>query len=141
MNELDREAIRGSLMSRAGNAPDASAVAEATLNIYHQISALLAPIIGVRGLGAIFSRSLHLTSKAFPWLLIAGDNGDNAALLAIFKDRLAGSETNDAIEASYALLVTFTELMSAMIGESLTRLLLRPVWALPSQKIDQETKS
>ena len=128
-------------MSRAGNARDASAVAEATLNIYHQISALLAPIIGVRGLDALFSRSLHLTSKAFPWLVIAGDNTDKAALLAILKARLAGSETNDAIEASYALFVTFTELLSALIGESLTRLLLSPVWALPSQKNDQETKS
>lgn len=140
-SELYREAIRRSLISRAGKIPDASVVAETTLNIWQQVSALLTPIIGTRGVDALFSRSLHLTSKAFPWLAIEGDNGDNTALLLFFKARLAGSGTNDAIEASCALFVTFIELLSALIGDSLTRRLLRPVWKFQSQKTEPETKS
>ena len=138
---LYREAIRAALMCRAGNAPDASMVAEATLNIWHQITAWLAPVIGARGVEVLFSRSLHLTSSAFPWLVNAGDHGDNAALLAGLRACLTGSAANVATEASYTLLVTFTELLSTLIGESLTERLLRPVWALPSPTSAQETES
>jgi len=142
-SELYREAIRRALMCRAGTPPDASVVAEATLNIWQQMVAWLAPVIGARGVEVLFSRSLHLMSSAFPWLVIAGDHGNNVALLASLKARLADSETNDAIEASYTLLVTFTELLSTLIGESLTERLLRPVWAHPppTSTSAQETES
>ena len=106
-SDLHREAIRRTLAHRAGDTPDASAVAEATLIIWHQMAARLAPVIGARGVDVLFSRSLHLTSNVFPWLAISGINGDSVALLASLKTRLAGSETDTAAEASYALLTTF----------------------------------
>ena len=135
------EAIRRVLISRAGTAPDAGMVAEATLNIWRQMAAWLAPIIGIRGVEVLFSRALQLTSRAFPCLVITGDQGDSAALLASLKANLAASATNDAMEAGHALLVTFTELLSTLIGESLTRRLLSPVWAFPSPISEQETES
>ena len=122
--DLRRDAIRATLTQRAGGDPDASAIAEATLNTWHQVAARLAPVIGARGVDVLFSRSLHLTSSAFPWLAITGDHGDSAALLASLKARLAGRETDAATEASHALLVTFTELLATLIGESLTERLL-----------------
>ena len=140
-SELYREAIRGALMDRAGNAPDASVVAEATLNIWHQMAACLAPVIGARGVDVLFHRSLHLTSKAFPSFVIVGEHGDNAALLASLKARLAGSQSSDALALSLALMVSFTELLSILIGESLTQRLLRPVWALPPPTSNQEIGS
>lgn len=139
--DLYREAIRKALMGRSGNAPDASVVAKATLHVWHQMAVGLTPVIGTRGVNVLFSRSLHLTSKAFPSLVIAGDHADNAAMLDSLKARLAGSETKEAIEASCALIVTFTELLSTMIGQSLTEKLLRPVWGLPSPTSDQEIDS
>ena len=84
-DDLHREAIRGTLAQRAGEAPDASAVAEATLSTWRQVAVRLAPVIGARGVDVLFSRSLHLTSKAFPWLAMVGDHGDGAALLAGLK--------------------------------------------------------
>jgi hypothetical protein len=140
-SDLYRETIRKALMGRAGNAPDASVVAKVTLDIWHQMAVGLAPVIGTRGVNVLFSRSLHLTGKAFPSLVIAGDHGDNAAMLGSLKSRLAGGKTKDAMEASCALMVTFTDLLSTMIGQSLTEKLLRPVWALPSPTSDQEIDS
>lgn len=140
-SELNREAIRDALMCRAGNGPDANAIAEATIEIWHQVADQLIPVIGAGGFDVLFNRSLHLTCTAFPWLTILGDKRDRTALLANIKARLAGGETNHAIEASYTLLVTFTELLSTLIGESLTQRLLNPVWALPSPTSAQETKS
>jgi len=140
-SQLEREAIREALMFRAGKHLNASVVAEATLNIWQQMVARLTPLIGERGVEVLFNRSLHLTSSTFPWLNLAGDHGDNAALIANLKAHLAGSRTNDAIEASSALLVTFTELLSTLIGAALTERLLNPVWALPAPTSVQETES
>jgi hypothetical protein len=139
--KLFREAIRRTLANLAGSAADASAVAEATLSTWHEMAARLAPVIGVQGVDVLFKRSLHLTSTTFPWLAIAGDRGDSAALLASLKTRLAGREKDVAAEASHTLLVTFTELLAALIGESLTERLLGPVWAPPSPASEQETTS
>jgi hypothetical protein len=140
-SKMDREAIRRALMDRAGNTPDENKVGEAILNIWQQMVTWLAPVIGVRGVYVLFSRSLHLTNSTFPGLAVNGDHVDNDTLLLSLKERLSDCEKDDAIEASYVLLVTFTELLSTLIGESLTEQLLRPVWAPPPPTIDQETES
>jgi len=140
-SELRREAIRRTLARRAGGTPDASSVAKATLGIWHQVSARLAPVIGARGVDALFSRSLQLTSAAFPWLAIIGENMESADLLANIETRLAWREPETALEVSYTLLVTFTELMATLIGESLTGRLLDPVWVPPSPASEKEAGS
>jgi hypothetical protein len=99
----------------------------------------LAPVIGAQGVDVLFSRSLHLTSAAFPWLATAGDRGGSTAQLASLKARLAGRELDISAEASCALLVTFTELLATLIGESLTGRLLGPIWAPQSPASEQET--
>jgi hypothetical protein len=134
------EEIRKLLISRAGTTPDAGMVAEATLNILRQMAAWLAPVIGGRGVDVILRRALQLTSRAFPCLVIAGDQGDSAVLLANLKANLAASATNDAMEAGHALLVSFTELLSTLVGESLTKRLLSPVLAFPAPISEQETE-
>jgi hypothetical protein len=96
-------------------------------------------VIGTRGVDILFSRSLHVTSKTFPCLAIAGNYGDSAAPLASVKARIETCELTVATEASYFLLVTFTELLAALIGESLTERLLDPVLAPPP--LEQEIKS
>jgi hypothetical protein len=136
---MDREAIRRTLAQGAGEAPDASAIAEATLNTWRQVTDRLAPVIGARGVDALFSRSLHVTSKTFPWLAMAENNGNSAALLTSLKVRLAGQETAAAAEASVALLVNFTELLATLIGASLTERLLASVWLPPSPESERET--
>ncbi len=136
---MDREAIRRTLAQGAGEAPDASAIAEATLNTWRQVADRLAPVIGARGVDALFSRSLHVTSKTFPWLAMAENNGNSAALLTSLKVRLAGQETAAAAEASVALLVNFTELLATLIGASLTERLLASVWLPPSPESERET--
>lgn len=139
--ELYGEAIRKILVSGAGKTPDARQVAETTLNIWQQMATWLAPVIGVRGVDVLFSRALYLTSKTFPQLMIAEDQQrDNAALLENLKVCLVGSATGDALAASYSLLVTFTELLSTLIGKSLTEQLLRPVWTTALPTPEEETE-
>jgi len=139
-NDFYSELIRKELISRAGTAPDVGMVAEATLNIWHQMATWLAPVIGARGVDALFSRALQLTSRDFPCLVITGNEEDRAVLLANLKANLTASANNDAMEAGHALLVTFTKLLSTLIGESLTKRLLSPVLAFPTPISQQETE-
>lgn len=136
-----RETIRRTLTYHAGDSPDASAVAAAIVSIWQQVAALLEPVIGDRGVDVLFRRSLHLAHVDFPWLAIAGgESKESAEFLASLKERLAGCETEVAAEASYVLLVTFTELLITLIGESLAARLLGPVW-LPPPPASQEISS
>ena len=140
-SESHRESIRSTLILRTVEVSDASAVAEATVSTWLQMSSLLTPVIGARGVDVIFRRSLYLTATSFPWLVVIWDQGSNAALLASLKLCLVGHSADEAIEAGYTLLLTFTELLSTLIGESLSRSILSPVWALQASVSEQETRS
>lgn len=141
-SHLNHETIRRKLAQRAGGAADAKAVAEAAISTWQAASVRLALVIGGQGVDVLIRRSLYLTGKTFPWLAVAGGGGHEAnyeALLAGLQARLAGCETALAIEASAALLVTFTELLDSLIGESLTERLLAPIWASPLPVSEQES--
>ncbi len=128
---IRREAIRRTLAHRAGATPNASTVTEAALSTWQQLAARIEPVIGARGVDALFDRSLHLTSKTFPWLAVTADHGNSTASLASLWGSFETREPTVATEASVALLGTFTELLVSLIGESLTERLLGLVWMLP----------
>jgi hypothetical protein len=129
-----RDSIHRTLVQRAGYVPDANAVAEATLSIWHELAARLTPLIGTRGVYAIFSRSLHLTSFSFPWLAVAADGENSTTQLANLRTSIKSRKPADAAEASHTLLETYIELLAILIGESLTGRLLGSIWMLPSTK-------
>jgi hypothetical protein len=139
--ELWRETIRNTLAQRAGDAPDAISVAEASTNAWRQVIARLTPVIGARGVDVIFRRSLYLASKAFPWLAFGEEHEGNAVLLTSLKAGLASGDTDSAIETSCTLAVIFIEVLTTLLGESLTVRLVRPVWALPSPPPEPESES
>lgn len=142
MSDEAKQAIRSTLARWAGDAPDSSAIAEAALATWGRVSGRLEPVIGVRGVDALFDRALHLTCKTYPWLVTAGDDTDEKISVAAdvtsgvtrrasLKLRLADREPELAEEAGYVLLVTFTVLLANLIGESLTKRLLAPIWFPP----------
>lgn len=136
-----REALQKTLISRSGGALDPRAIAEATLGIWEQIAFQLKPVIGSRGVDVIFLRAVDMTSISFPWLVL--DEGDEklATLLANLKVLLADREAEASAKASIALLVTFTDLLATLIGESLAERLLLPVWESLSPASKQESRS
>jgi hypothetical protein len=138
---LLREAIRATLAQRAGSLPDANATAEAAAATWRLVAAQLAPVIGARGLDVLFRRALHQTSTAFPWLAGAMNREVSASPLLGLIACLAGQHAATAAEGSYTVLVTFADLLATMIGESLAKRLLAPVWAYPPLPSEQETAS
>ncbi len=124
-SELLREKIRGALIQGSRAPPDALGIARSTLRTWKQVIGRLTPVIGKRGVEVLFDRSLHLTNRAFPWL--GGPIKHGTSALETLQGRLEEQEVGVAIEASCAMLVTFTELLAGMIGSSLTTRMLMPV--------------
>jgi hypothetical protein len=104
-------------------------VAAAFVDIRLEIDQALQPIIGDRGVAALFNRSLSLSSAGFPWLaqgpagVLAG--ADPASLNAL----LAAQPAREAAAGGNALLQSFDELLASLVGRSLTDRLLGSVWA------------
>lgn len=115
------------------------AVANATIQTLRQVNIILTPVIGEVGVNVLFKRSLHLTSRTFPWLTIAENHGDTGDLLASLSACLADRNRNEAEEASSALLVGFTELLTSLIGDSLVYTLLGSLRASLAPSSNQET--
>ena len=138
MHDMPNEAIRNTLARCAGETPDSSAIAEAALATWSRVADRLELVIGLRGVDALFNRALHVTGKTYPWLTTVGIDEKGTEQLAGLRLRLAGREAVEAEEASYVLLMTFTVLLANLIGESLTKRLLAPVWGLPSAGQEEE---
>ena len=102
-----------------------------------EIDAALTPIIGQQGVTALYKRSVHLTARTHPWLAAVLDSSssdssagsdagaDMDALRIVFQRQNA----TVASAAGETLLRTFFELLTSLIGASLTERLLHSVWA------------
>lgn len=130
---LLHESIRTALAQRAG-LPGADATVEATAATWRLVAAQLAPVIGARGLEVLFSRALHMTSTTYRWLAVSENRGGGTDALPSLSECLARQDPATAAAASYKLFLTFTDLLTTLIGESLTTRLLAPVFAGTAQE-------
>ena len=140
-NEPRRQAIARTLAQGVGASPGAGAVTDAILGTWQAVARRLAPVIGERGVDVLLRRALHVTSKAYPWLAVGGDHGNSVALLDSLTKRFQSCEAEGAMAAGNELLVTFTDLLASLIGESLTGRLLAPVWSPAPPESEQETST
>jgi len=101
---------------------------DTAVRLWKQLASQLISIIGEGGFHALYARSLFLVSKEFP-LLASGEVRRPANLQ--FTDLKAGLERQgaaDAGKASGALLVTFTDVLASLIGDTLTTDILISAW-------------
>ncbi len=114
--------ITGAVLRR----PDA--VVDVTIHLWERLATELIMIVGDGGFQSLYSRSLHLTGAAFPWMATAHPQQAADARFAGLRSSLEGQDAKKAGEASIALLATFIGILSALIGELLTTSILRAAW-------------
>jgi hypothetical protein len=139
-SEPRREIIRKKLAQSAGKESDANTIAAAAVAQWLQISARLKPVIGSHGVDVLFSRTVYLAGKSYPWLGVAGDGRLGAPCLDVIRARLGRQQAPVAAAAGCEFLFIFTELLATLIGDSLTDRLLDPVWALAAPSPDMESR-
>ena len=99
---------------------DSAEIANAVVLTWQEIELGLCPIIGRRGVSALFKRAVQMTSRIYPWLEDTHEGVNFAALKAALDQ-----QNKDAVIAAGDLLIqTFKDLLIAMVGPSLTERLL-----------------
>ena len=117
-------------LARGGGRPcDAPRIAETVAALWADVDTALAPILGQRGVAALYQRSLHLNRAAHPFLAAAITSVLATLDVAPLKSVLATQTNDHAAAAGGAVLQTFHEMLTDLIGASLTERLLRSVWA------------
>lgn len=120
------------LSGRVATNADARQIADAIGAAWRELDQALSPVLGRRGVAALYKRSQHLNTATYPWL--AQLNEGAHAQLSIDEEPLrallAKRSEAEAAEAGSALIHTFTELLMTLIGVSLGERLLGPVWDL-----------
>lgn len=106
-------------------------VADAAVTAWRELDAALSPIIGQRGVAALYQRSLYLTRGDYPWLAGVHQATVRAGEFAPLHTVLSQQTSATAAGACSALLATFRNLLTRLIGASLTERLLPPIPPAP----------
>lgn len=118
--------IATALTQRIGDTSDIAKIADAIIATLQDMNAALAPIIGEQGVVALFRRSFIVCSK-IPRLAGMYDSLLPAMTLAEFKIVLLKQSAVNALYLGENLLISLYQLLTTLIGPSLTAKLLRSV--------------
>jgi hypothetical protein len=124
--------IAKTLSPLAASGADAGQIADAAVAIWRGVHKALSPVIGQRGSAALYERSLHLAQADFQWLGAAYQGGADRGGFDTLRAALAQQTPGHAAAAHDFLLQTFIDLLTDLIGASLTRRLLKAAWEPPS---------
>jgi hypothetical protein len=116
-------------LARSVEGADSAQIAESIAATWLSVEVALTPIIGQRGVVALFNRSLHLTAQTHAWLAVARGGIRTEMDVAALKPLFAVQTRAVAAAGAGLLLRTFYELLTTLIGPSLTERLLRSVLA------------
>ncbi|QVW21245.1 hypothetical protein KJF94_15095 [Pseudomonas hormoni] len=130
MSALSEESrqIVASLAHRVGPDADTARIAQAIVSTLQDMDAALTPIIGQQGAAALYRRSLHLCASQHPRLAGICDSVQASPDPTALNSALIAQSEADAWFFGEALLMTYYELLTTLIGPSLTARLLRGVW-------------
>ena len=120
--------IHASLAQLAAHGANVGQIADAAVATWRSIDAVLSPIIGQGGVAALYKRSLYLSRGDHPWLAVAAEDALQPDDFATLHRALAKQTSGNAAAANGALLTTFSDLLTSLIGASLTERLLQSVW-------------
>jgi hypothetical protein len=124
----ETKSLQVPLVAQPAQDAPAPPYADDRVAVWRTISDRLVPIVGQRGVAALYSRSLYIARTDFPYLNALQDGAlsapDYGALLTV----LTQQSDADAMAANDALLHNFYALLTRLIGEPLTTRLLRPIF-------------
>ena len=103
-------------------------VADAAISLWEQLATQIISIVGEDGFNSLYARSVFLAQPTFPWLTTGPLSQKNDQRFAELKKELEGQAPSQAREANSLLLLTFTGILAALIGEPLTTRILWSAW-------------
>lgn len=99
------------------------------IGLWRTLAPELNSIIGERGFETLFLRCVRLTRLAHPWLRPDNATAPNSDVFTLLEQSLAAQDAGHAAQASMALFMYFFDILTSLIGEPLTKHLLRKAWS------------
>lgn len=118
------------LAEQVSEGADAARVADHVVAVWQVVEDALTPIIGQRGVVALYRRSLYLVATDHPWLAGLREADPPAVDATALRSALAQQDPAAAAAGGGDLLQTFHELLASLVGPSLTGRLLAAAWEL-----------
>jgi hypothetical protein len=122
-SEKIAEALIGLL---AGHA-DATRVAGVVVRTWIDIESALSPVLGKRGVAALYKRSLHLSGPGHGCLAALEETSTSAIDFEMLQQAFVVQSNVEATSAAAAMLKAFCKLLVSLVGPALTRRLLSPL--------------
>ena len=132
MNDEETRPRPATLAAQAQPSADVERIADRALSMWHDAASALSPIIGERGVAALFRRSLYFQQIEHPGLATAYAAASQPDAFVVLRATLLQQTPAAAAAANDALLQTFIDLLSSLIGPALTERLIGFVHPLPS---------
>ncbi len=123
ISALGRQAA---LFISASKGASSKRTADSAEALWIDIDAALTPIIGARGVNALFKRSVSLVGNHHPWLQVASNVAVNPHAFSVLAATLSQQSPSSAATVNGELLQAFYELLAGLIGDPLTTRLLQP---------------
>lgn len=126
--EAKPDTIASALSRLAAEGAGADRIAAVVAEKMHALHLALAPIIGDRGVSALYRRSLFLISQDASWAdsLHGEDSAGND--YATLQSAIAQQPAGDALRIAEALFTTLHAVLVSLIGAALTERLLHPMF-------------
>ena len=103
-------------------------VADAATTLWEKLATEIISIVGEGGFDALYARSLFLTQSTFPWIAVCSLPLQTDSRFAALAMSLSDQTPEQAGAANSLLLITFTDIVASLIGETLTTGILRSAW-------------
>ncbi len=126
--------MQAALAQLAAEGADAKRIADLSVSTWRDVDAALSPIIGQRGVAALYKRSLYLTRAEHPCLATVYDGELGPGEFDGLHAALSRQTSSEAAAANGALLQVFHDLLARLIGAALTDQLLRSASDHPSSE-------
>ncbi|WP_345294149.1 hypothetical protein [Luteimonas vadosa] len=127
MDSEDRTGIDSILAQQVAAGAGADAVADAVVAAWHEIDGALRPVLGQRGVAALYGRCVYVVATRHPWIEELRDGASTQIDFAALTSVLAGQPAGQAAAGGSELLQTLYELLASLLGPALTEQLLHNV--------------
>jgi hypothetical protein len=121
------EKIAAALIGLLEGHVDAAMVAGVVGRTWIDIESALSPVLGKRGVAALYKRSLHLSGPGHGWLSEIEEASTSVIDFDVLQKAFIGQGNAEATSAAIAMLKAFCELLISLVGVALTERLLSPL--------------
>ena len=128
MPTYDSRQVATTLGRLAASGATTTRIADAVIATWQAVDAALAPVIGGRGVAALYGRSLYLVRTAHPWLAALHQGPRTKLDLPLLAATLESQGAASAAAGGGDQFQSLYELLDSLIGSSLTGQLLGAAW-------------